>query len=62
MGPEQYYLETCNINTVRDVYSTFAIFYSHDEGDLARYSQSCADASAFTNLLELEILDIVLVR
>ena len=63
---EQYYPKAWNTETIGDLYlvdSAIVIFDVHDEGTLTSYCQSCANASAFPNLLELEleILEMVLI-
>ena len=64
LGTEQCHPETWNIETVWDlclVDSTIVIYNVHNEGALSSYCQSCANAIAFFNLPELEILEMVLV-
>ena len=64
MGTEEYHPKAWIIETIWDlylVYSTIVIFNVNVEGALTGYCQSHANASAFSNSLELEILEMVLV-
>ena len=59
LGTEQYCLKTWNTETVGDlslVNFALVIFYVHGEGILTGFSQSCDNASAFSNLLVLEMV------
>ena len=41
--------------------SAIVVFNVHEEDALTSYCQSCVNATAFFNLLELEILEMILV-
>ena len=65
MGTVQYHPEICNTETVGYLYLVdyaIVIFCVCDEGALTSYHHSHVNVSAFFNLLELEILEILLVR